>query len=142
MLPAQSGSALRSSLLTIGVIVMLLALAASLLPRGFSDDVTRIGHGANAAVLVHNKEAVLSQELMTLLNRVRSDYEPGTLFLAVDIATPQGREFAQAQGVGDGVVLLFGPDGSRRGAISAARDEASLRAALDAAFGAHPAQSP
>ncbi len=133
----RSGSALRSSLITIGVIVLLLALAATLLPRGFSDDVSKIGQGANAVVLVHNKEAVLSQELMTLLNEVRSDYEPGTVFFVVDVATPDGRRFAETQGVSDSLVLLFGPDGSRRGTIAAVRDADSLRTALDAAFGAH-----
>jgi hypothetical protein len=133
----QSGSALRSGLITVGVICILLALAATLLPRGFSDDVTRIGQGSSTVVLVHNKEAVLSQELMTLLNRVRSDYEPDVLFLAVDVATPNGKTFAQAQGVNDSVILLFGPDGTRRGIIGAVRDESSLRAALNAAFAAN-----
>lgn len=134
----QSGSALRSTLITVAVIAAVLAFAATLLPRGFSDDVSRIGQGRSAVVLVHDKESVLSLELMTLLNRVRSDYEDRVEFLAVDTATDGGRRFAAAQGAGDSVLVLFGPDGTRLAVIGGVRDETAMRAAIEREFGLHP----
>ena len=130
----QSGSALRSALITIAIIAVALAFAATLLPRGFSDDVSRIGQGRGAIVLVHNKEAVLSLEMMTLMNRVRGDYEDRVEFLAVDEATDTGRRFAAAQGVNDSVLVLFAPDGARLAVLDSVRSEADMRAVMERYF--------
>ncbi|MCC6207344.1 MAG: hypothetical protein IT488_04255 [Gammaproteobacteria bacterium] len=134
----QTGSALRSSLITLGVIVALLAVAFAMLPKGFSDDVSRIGQGSNVVVLMHNKEAVQSLDLMTLMNKVRTNYEGRIEFLAVDIDTDAGRAFMEQQQIGGSALLLFDPDGVRRGVLISVRDEQTLRAALDNAFGLGP----
>ena len=111
--------------------MVVLAFAATLLPRGFSDDLSRIGQGRAAIVLVHNKEAVYSLELMTMLNHVRSDYEDRVEFLAVDSATDTGRRFAATHGVDDSLALLLGGDGARLAVIDNVRNENALRAAID-----------
>lgn len=126
----QAGSALRSGLITIAIIAILIGLAATLLPRGFSDDVSRIGQGRPAAVLVHDKESVLSFELMTLLGDVRGDYEDRVEFLAVDAATDRGRQFMRDHNVNEGVLVLFAADGRRAAVLGNIRDEATLRATL------------
>lgn len=126
----QAGSALRSGLVTLAIIAVVLALAATLLPRGFSDDVSRIGQGRPAIVLVHDKESVLSFELMTLLGNVRGDYEDRLEFLAVDTATAQGQDFMRRQRVDEGVLVLFAADGNRAAVLGGVRDEAALRAAF------------
>jgi hypothetical protein len=135
MPPAQTGSALRSSLLTVGIIAVLLVIAFLMLPKGFSDDLTRIGQGSDVVVLTHNKEAVQSQELMTLMNKVRADYAGRIEFLAVDIDTDAGKAFMQQQQIGGSALLLFDPDGTRRGVLMSVPDEQTLRVALDNAFG-------
>src|SRR5262245_40071363 len=89
----QTGSALRSSLITLGIIAALLVIAFMMLPKGFSDDLSRIGQGVDVVVLTHNKEAVQSQELMTLMNKIRMDYAGRIEFLAVDIDTDPGKAF-------------------------------------------------
>jgi hypothetical protein len=127
----QSGAALRTALITIAIVAIVLAFAATLLPRGFSDDLSRIGQGRAAVVLVHNKEAVYSLELMTLLNHVRRHYEDRIEFLAVDSATDTGRRFAAAHGVDDSLALLLGGDGARIAIIDNVRDENALRAIID-----------
>lgn len=131
----QSGSALRSTLITVAVIVVLLAFAAMQLPQGFSDDLSRIGQGKNVVVLTHNKEAVQSANLMDLMNDIRGDYEGRVEFLAVDIGTREGEAFLRGQQVGASMLLLFGPDGERRGVLADIRNEQELRRALDKAFG-------
>lgn len=135
MSSTQTGSALRSSLLTVGVIAALLVIAFLMLPKGFSDDLSRIGEGTNVVVLTHNKEAVQSLELMTLLDRVRADYAGRIEFLAVDIDTEMGQIFMEHEQVGGSILVLFDPDGTRRGVLVSVRDEQTLRAALDNAFG-------
>lgn len=135
---ADTGSALSSRLLTVGVIVTLLVIAFLMLPKGFSDDLSRIGQGTNAVVLAHNKEAVQSLDMITLLDKVRGDYAGRIEFIVVDIDTPAGQAFMEREQVGASVLLLFDPDGTRRGMLMSVRDEQTLRAALDNAFGISP----
>jgi len=132
---AHTGSALSSRLLTVGVIVVLLVIAFLMLPKGFSDDLSRIGQGSNVVVLTHNKEAVQSLDLMALLDKVRSDYAGQIEFLVVDIDTEAGKSFMEHEQIGGSALLLFDPDGTRRGVLMSVRDEQTLRAALDNAFG-------
>jgi hypothetical protein len=134
----QKGSALRSTLITVGIVVLALALAATLLPRGFSDDLSRIGQGRPAVVLTHDKEAVASLELMTMLNDIRGDYEDRLEFLAIDVATEEGRSFAQSQGVGSSLLVLFDGTGSRIAVFDGIRDPAILRSALEHRLGLPP----
>lgn len=131
----HAGSALTSSLLTVGVIITLLVIAFLMLPKGFSDDLSRIGQGGNVVVLTHNKEAVQSLDLMALLDQVRGDYTGRIEFIVVDIDTDAGRAFTEQQQIGGSALLLFDPDGTRRGVLVSVRDESTLRAALDNAFG-------
>jgi hypothetical protein len=132
---AHAGSALSSSLLTVGVIITLLVIAFLMLPKGFSDDLSRIGQGSNVVVLMHNKEAVQSLDLMALLDGVRADYAGRIEFLAVDIDTDAGKALMEREQIGGSTLLLFDPDGTRRGVLVSVRDERTLRAALDNAYG-------
>ncbi len=128
-------STLRNSLITIAAILAGLAFAAAMLPRGFSDDLSKIGRGANVAVLIHNRNSVQSLELMTLVNAVRSDYAGKAEFLVADIDSDNGKAFVREQQAGDSILVFFGPDGTRRGALQRIKDEKGLRLAIDAAFG-------
>lgn len=131
---SQTGSALRSTLITVAVIVTLLVIAATQLPRGFSDDLSRIGQGTNIVVLTHNKEAVQSANLMDMVNDIRDDYAGRVEFLAVDSGTQVGKTFMREQQVDTSVLVLFGPNGMRRGVLADITEEQALRKALDDAF--------
>jgi hypothetical protein len=135
---AEKGSALRSTLITVAIVVFALAFAATLLPRGFSDDLSRIGQGRPAVVLIHDKEAVASMELMTMLNDIRSDYEDRLEFLAIDVVTEDGRRFAQSQGLGSSLLVLFDGTGNRVGIVDGIRDPAVLRSTLERQLGLPP----
>ena len=133
-----TGFALRSTLIAIAATVAFLAFFITRLPQGFSDDLSRIGRGANVAVLVHNKSTVRSQNLMTLLNQVRPDYAGKVELLVADIDTEIGKGFVREQQVHDSVLVFFGPDGTRRGVLEGAVDENGLRMALNNAFSLKP----
>lgn len=128
----QNGSALRSTLITVTIVVLALALAATLLPRGFNDDLSRIGQGHPAVVLVNDKETVASHELMNLLNGIRGDYEDRVEFLVTDVATPEGQDFTAAQRVGHSLLVLFDGAGNRIAVIDGIRDAQILRSTLEA----------
>jgi len=131
MTHAQAGSATRTSLIVVLVVSALLATAVMLLPKGFSSNLSKIGQGSVVAVLTHDKNTVGSMQFMELLNKVRSDYAGKVDFLAVDIATSEGLTFARQQGVGPAILVLFGPDGERRGVLGDTIAEKDLRSTLD-----------
>ncbi len=131
MLRLQSGFAIRSTLITLAIIGVVLAVGVMLLPRGFSDDTSKIGRGKPVAVLTHDKNTVYSQRLMELMNTVRDDYAGRVEFVVVELESAKDRAFLQQQRVNSAMLLLFGPDGRRRAALDNVTDERSLRAALE-----------
>lgn len=130
----QSGSALRSTLVTLVIIGAVLAGGVMLLPRGFSDDTSRIGQGTPVAVLTHDKNTVYSQRVMELMNRVRDDYAGRIEFLVVELESARDRTFLQQQRVSSAMLLLFSADGTRLAALNDVTEERALRAALDSAI--------
>ena len=128
---AQTGSAKQTNLFIILFICVILVAAAMLLPKGFSDNLSIIGQGSVVVVLTHDKNAVDGILTMDLLNKIRSDYYGKVDFLAVDVNTLEGQAFTRQQGVGAIVLVLFGPDGSRRDVLGAGIGEQELRSALD-----------
>jgi hypothetical protein len=136
----QNGSAKTINLVAIASIIALLAIAVSMLPKGFSDDLSKIGKGSNIAVLIHNKNAIQSLNLMDRLNRIRTDYENKIEFLVVDIETEEGKQFTQEQNLTDIGLVFFGPNGARQGILSASNisDDKGLRRSLDNQFAFKP----
>jgi hypothetical protein len=130
----QIGSALRSSLITIAVIVALLGVAVMMLPAGYDDDLSKIGQGSNIVVLIQNKGAQQSMNLLTLLNQVRNDYDSKIKFLIADIDTPEGKTFERQQQLNNNVLVFFGPDGTRLNVIGSEIDETGLREVLNNTF--------
>ena len=130
----QTGSATRTTLFVILGVSAFLAVAVMLLPKGFNDDLSKIGQGMPAAVLVHDKGSMGSLELMTLLNKVRPDYADEVEFIVVNINSKEGKMFREQYHI-DGVVLvLFSQNGIKRGTLANSKDEAELRSELSKLF--------
>jgi hypothetical protein len=134
MLHTSSGSAMRATLITVFAIVVFLAVAFMLLPKGFSGDTSIIGQGSSVVVLAHNKDSVQSLNLMEYMNQVRDDYASKVKFVVADANTPNGRMFIEAQQVELGSLLLFSPNGTRLQVVSNIDSQSSLRSVLDATF--------
>jgi len=128
----QNGFSRYTNLAIILIVCIILVAAIMLLPKGFSDDLSKIGQGSVVLVLTHDKNTVGGMVAMELLNTVRSDYKGKVDFLAVDVNTLQGQNFTRQQGVGAVVLVLFGPDGSRRDVLGADTSEKELRSVLNA----------
>jgi len=128
----QNGFARLTNIVILLTVCVILVAAIMLLPKGFSDDLSKIGQGSVVLVLTHDKDTVGGMLAMEVLNTVRSDYEGLVDFLAVDVNTSQGHAFTRQQGVGSVVLVLFGPDGSRLDVLNASISEKELRAVLNA----------
>ena len=128
---SQNGFARYINLIIIFVVCAILVTAVMLLPKGFSDDLSKIGQGSVVLVLTHDKNTVGGMVAMELLNTVRSDYEGMVDFLAVDVNSSQGQAFTRQQGVSSDVLILFGPNGSRRDVLGADISEKELRSILN-----------
>jgi len=118
----------------VGATALLLAVFMWTLPRGFSTDLSLIGKGNNVAVLVHDQGMMGSEQLMRVVNDLRSQYEPQTTFIVADINTPTGRAFANAHGTQSATLLLFGPRGDKLATLYGPQDQAKLRDSFDQLF--------
>jgi hypothetical protein len=100
-------------LLAVVVVAATAALVIQQLPRvGYDSDVTRIGQGRPALVLVYENFSPPSMEAMAVFDEIRDDYAERLDFLVADVGSPRGQAFITQHGVRVGQVLTFRGDGS------------------------------
>ena len=121
-------------LITFTAIVLSVAVAVSLLPRGFSQDTSIIGKGTNAVVLVYDPNLVQSGETMLAMNVVRDEYEGRLEFIVANINTPPGRTFVHVHGLRPPALVFFGANGERLQILYSPQDGESLRNNLNIIF--------
>ena len=106
------GGARKIKWIVIGLLLsFLVAIVVMNLPRGFSDDLSRIGKGKAAVVLVRDKFAVQSFDLMEVMNGIRNQYAGQVEFLLTDSDTPEGRAFITANGAARVSLMLLDAEG-------------------------------
>ena len=93
--------------------VVLAAVAVMNLPRGFSDDLSRVGKGKAAIVFVRDKNAVQTFGLLEVMNGLRDQYAGQVEFLLTDFDTPQGRAFMAANEAPRVTMVLLDVDGKK-----------------------------
>lgn len=124
----------RTGLLRGATLVALLVfagLAWQLLPRGFETDLSLIGTGQRALVLVHDHQRVDSVELMESLSALRERHPDLALYMVADLNVPRGQRFAENYDLGPATLILFDRRGTPvdrlRGAQSASAIEQWLQ---------------
>lgn len=127
----KTGARYSIRIVTILAVIAALGLLLIMMPRGYDSDLSRIGQGRPAAVLVHDPQFIASVDLMTSLNRVRRDFEPEVLFLVADLNVPQGRKFADEYSADFATLVLFDADGRRLGSHAGQTGETVLREFLE-----------
>ena len=121
-----SGNTRKIRWIVTALLILLAATVAMNLPRGYSDDLSQIGKGRAALVLVRDKDAVESMQLMNVLNSVRSRYAGKVVFLLTDYDTPEGRAFMAAHNAARITLVLFDPSGKEVKVLAAPQTPASL----------------
>lgn len=117
------------------LVIIGLAVGITMLPTGYSDDLSVIGSGKNVAVLVHNKEGVRSLNLMNQVDAIRENYKGRIEFRIAESGSQKGAEFAQSNMAGDATLVLFRGDGTMANRLANLESVESLASALDQTFG-------
>ncbi len=126
------GKASKATLITILSIAILIGFAILFLPKGFSNDVSKIGKGSKVAVFAYNNGTINSIDMMTLLESIRASYSGRIEFLAVSISAPIGQKFLKDYNVKHSTLVLFRGDGSIAKTLLASKEnEAALTQVLD-----------
>jgi len=131
-----SGGARKIKWAVSGMLALLVAIVVMNLPRGFSDDLSRIGRGKAAVVLVRDKNAVESMDLMNLLDSIRGRYAGRVEFLLTDYDTPEGRAFIAANSTVPITLVLFDAGGKQVKVLTAPQTAASLQQEITSITGA------
>lgn len=130
--PAPGKSRWPRVLITVSVVVGVLALLLTQLPRGaFSTDLSGIGQGTPALVVARDKNYLAGAEVMDLINTIRPEYEGRVAFLAAHLGHPDGQAFARRHDMEDAIVVIFDADGSPTERLVIPQTAEELRAALD-----------
>jgi hypothetical protein len=133
--PARAG---KIKWIVIGLLLLLVAIVVMNLPRGYSDDLSRIGKGKVAVVLVRDKNAVQSFDLMNVLNGIRDKYAGQIEFLLTDFDTPEGRAFITANNAARATLVLFDANGKLVKVLYAPQTAENIQQEIAAIPGATP----
>ncbi len=117
------------------LVIIGLGFGVTMLPAGYSEDLSVIGSGKNVAVLVHNKEGVRSLNLMNQVDVIRDRYQGRIEFRIAESGTQKGAEFANRNRVGDATLVLFKGDGTMVGRLTILDSPESLAKLFDQTFG-------
>jgi len=123
-----------SKWITLGLVMIITVFAVSLLPRGFSGDITLIGKGKPVLILVHDDNILQSGETMVAMNRIRNDYEKHLEFVVADINTPEGRTYANSNNLMATALVFYSASGQNLQTLYSPQTAESLRQELDRLF--------
>ena len=111
------------------------ALAWSRIPDGaYPTDLSRVGVDRPAVVLAFDANYTGGMEVMEMMNSVRGEFATRVEFLVANMAAEDGSRFAQAHAIGDGGVVVFAADGSKRATLAKPADQEALRHAISEAI--------
>jgi len=116
--------------------VLLAVVAVMNLPRGYSDDLSRIGKGKASVVLIRDKNAVQSFDLLEVMNGLRDQYGGQVEFLLTDFNTPQGRAFIAANNAARVTLVLLDANGKLVNVLYPPQTAESLKQEIAGALGA------
>ncbi|TFH74858.1 hypothetical protein E3V39_01490 [Gammaproteobacteria bacterium LSUCC0112] len=110
---------LTRTLAILGSIVLIGAVMWQLLPKGsFSNDLTRVGQGQPALVMLREVHVMGGDLVMEQMLHIHPEFENTVEFLVVHTGHPDGQAFARDHNISDGSLVLFDGNGEvlgRRG---------------------------
>ncbi len=86
-------------------------VVVKILPHGYSDDLSLTGKGRPSLVLIRDKDAVQTYELIDVMNHVRDQYEAKIDFILTDFNTAEGRRFMDTTGAPRATLVLLDGQG-------------------------------
>jgi len=117
-------------------VLLAIVVVAKNLPRGFSDDLSSVGKGKAAVVLIRDKNAVQTFDLLELMNGLRDQYAGKIEFLLTDSNTSQGKRFMKANEAPRVTLVLLDPSGKKVKVLFPPQTAESLQQEISALSGA------
>lgn len=94
-------------------------------------DLSVIGNGTATVVQVHDPSCQLCRRLNRNLNRVKDDFKADIQFKIANLASDEGRQFAQRHRVEHVTLMFFNKRGQRVNTLQGVTPAEDIRAALD-----------
>lgn len=110
--PVSAGARTRRVAITVGMLSALAAAVWCLLPQPYPSDLSRIGQGRPALVLVYDSDLVVSGDQAAELDAARDALQPDVEVLVADTGRPDAARFVAQHGARPGMLLHFDAEGA------------------------------
>jgi hypothetical protein len=132
---AKKSRSLIVKLVTAAFLLLTAVLVVKILPHGYSDDLSLTGKGRPSLVLIRDKNAVQTYELIDVMNDIREQYEGSVDFILTDFNTAEGRRFMDTTGAPRATLVLLDGQGQLVKVISHPQTPATLKQELSVVVG-------
>lgn len=120
------------AVVSFAVVVGVVVLLAGGIGTPISSDLSVVGKGKPALVLVYENYSPAGGEALNRLGQVKEDYASRINFVVADLGVPDGQAFADRHQLADGQAMFLTSDGRPLQAVSIPAEEGALRSLLDA----------
>lgn len=126
---------LAKPLITLLCVALVATVLWQLLPKAaFSSDLTRLGQGRPALVLLREVQSMGGERIVQQMQTLHPAFEQHMEFLVVHTGNPSGMTFAATHQLGDGGMVLFDAQGQVLRQIRPTESAAELRAEISEAL--------
>jgi hypothetical protein len=116
------------TLIIVASTVLIGAVLWLLLPKGsFSNDLTRVGQGQPALVMLREVHVMGGDRVMEQMLLIQAEFQDSVEFLVVHTGDPDGEAFAAEHNISDGSLVLFDAEGQVLGRSARPESADALR---------------
>jgi len=116
------------TLIIVASTVLIGAVLWLLLPKGsFSNDLTRVGQGMPALVMLREVHVMGGDLVMEQMLHIHAEFQDSVEFLVVHTGHPDGQAFAADHNISDGSLVLFDAEGEVLGRSARPESPDALR---------------
>ena len=116
------------TLIIVAFTVLIGAVLWLLLPKGsFSNDLTRVGQGQPALVMLREVHVMGGDRVMEQMLLIQAEFQDSVEFLVVHTGHPDGQAFAAEHNISDGSLVLFDAQGQVLGRSARPESADALR---------------
>lgn len=111
-LSTAASSRIIKTLIVLTCLAVIATVLWQLLPKAsFSSDMSQIGQGKPALVMLREVHVVGGELVMDQMQSIYPEFENDMVFLVVHTGHPDGQQFAETHNIRDGSLVLFDAQG-------------------------------
>ena len=135
---AGSKRGLWIKLAVVTLVLLFVGIAVMSLPKGYSDDLSVLGKGKVAVVLIRDKNAVESFDMQAVMDSLREHYSGEVDFLLTDFNTSEGKAFMKVSGSDRTNLVLVDTKGQPVKVLRAPQSPGNVQQEISTLFGVKP----